>query len=119
MRRQGMVAIIALALQGCGPSLSPLDQGIVLLSERDYPGAEQHFGEMLAENPEDPYANLNMGVANAKLGDKVAAARYYRAAIQYGQAAEIKTTVAGGVQEPRSTTVAALAARNLEMLGGV
>lgn len=119
MLRWRFAALLALAIAGCGPGLSPLDKGIVMLSERDYEAARQHFTDMVAENPDDPYANLNLGVAHAKLGDKVAASRYYRVAVRTGRSAEIKTVVAGGAQEQRSTTVAALAARNLDLLGGI
>lgn len=117
-----MVKNLALAaavavMAGCASEVSRLDQGVLMLADQDYAAAQSHFEAMLADNPGDPYINLNLGVAHAKLGDKVAAARYYRTAIVNGQSSPIETTVAAGAQEQQSTTVAALAARNLELLG--
>ncbi|MEM7506172.1 MAG: tetratricopeptide repeat protein [Pseudomonadota bacterium] len=114
---KAIAVISATFLSACSTDISRLDQGVAMLADRQYAEAQTHFEAMLAEDAGDPYVNLNLGVASANLGDKVAAARYYRTAIANGQSARIETTVQGGEQSQQSTTVAALAARNLELLG--
>lgn len=118
---RGIITAAAVAsatfLAACSTDISRLDQGVAMLAEKRYADAQTHFEAMLTEDAGDPYVNLNLGVASANLGDNVAAARYYRTAIANGQSARIETTVQGGTQNQQSTTVAALAARNLELLG--
>ncbi|MEM9737197.1 MAG: tetratricopeptide repeat protein [Pseudomonadota bacterium] len=116
MKRAGL-GVLALALAACTQPQDPIMSGVSMMQEGSYQQAKSHFEGLLANDPTDPYVNLNLGVANAELGDKATAASYYRVAIEEGQSARIGTTVTGDeVDGGASTTVAALAARNLELL---
>lgn len=118
-----VTALVSMSLLGaCSTDVGRLDVGrldvgVKHLADQEYAAAKVHFEEMLGEDAGNPHVNLNLGVAEAALGNNEAAERYYRTAIQNGESAPIETTVQNGVEDQVSTTVAALAQRNLELLG--
>ncbi|MEM1385204.1 MAG: tetratricopeptide repeat protein [Pseudomonadota bacterium] len=115
MRLVGVFLAAAL-LSACVKPQSELDQGFVMLAERDYQAASAHFSAMHAAAPTDPYVNLNLGVALAELGLTDEAAKHYRTAIATGREAQVLTVLVEGQQEQRLTTVKKLASVNLEKL---
>ena len=89
-----------------------------MIAARDYASARAHYQSMLAEDPNNPYANLNLGVAFEESGDNEMAAKHYQVAVANGAEAEIQEVVQDGNVAPRATTVAKIAQENLACLGG-
>ncbi|HUS52548.1 MAG TPA: tetratricopeptide repeat protein [Thermohalobaculum sp.] len=120
MRRIAVAsAIVAgLLLSGCTSQNTSLDDGWKLIKAQDYAAARSHYQSMLADDPNNPYANLNLGVANEELGDKATAAKHYQAAITNGKDAKIWQVAEDGNVAGRSTTVLKVAEENLAGLGG-
>lgn len=115
MRKFAVVSAIlaGLLLTGCASNNSALDDGWKLIQSQDYAAAQAQYQAVLAENPNNPYANLNLGVAYEKLGDKASAAKYYQAAIANGKDAHIVAVAEDGKVAERSTTVSKVAEENL------
>ena len=55
--------VAGLVLAGCSTQDDALDDGWSMIAAQDYGAARAHYQSMLAENPNDPYVNLNLGVA--------------------------------------------------------
>jgi len=89
-----------------------------MIAAQDYASARAHYQSMLAEDPNNPYANLNLGVAFEESGDNEMAAKHYQVAVANGAEAEIQEVVQDGNVAPRATTVAKIAQENLACLGG-
>jgi len=119
MRKLTVVGAVltGLLLSGCSGQGDDLDNGWNMIAAQDYSSARAHYQSMLAENPNDPYTNLNLGVAYEELGDKQLAAKHYQVAIANGKDAEIQEVAQDGKTAARSTTVAKLAQENLAGLG--
>ena len=120
MRKRAMLGAIAagILLSACASERhSELEQGWDLMVAKDYAAARDHYERMLAEDPTNPWANLNLGVAYEELGDKEKAARYYQAAIANGRDAEIGVVAETGNVAERGTTVETVAQENLRALG--
>jgi tetratricopeptide (TPR) repeat protein len=120
MRKLAVVGAVmsALLLSGCSGLGEDQDNGWDMIAAQDFSSARAHYQSMLAENPNDPYANLNLGVAYEELGDKLLAAKHYQVAIANGKDAEIQEVAQDGKTAARSTTVAKIAQENLAGLGG-
>jgi tetratricopeptide (TPR) repeat protein len=120
MRKLAVVGAVmsALMLSGCSGLGEDQDNGWDMIAAQDFSSARAHYQSMLAENPNDPYANLNLGVAYEELGDKQLAAKHYQVAIANGKDAEIQEVAQDGKTAARSTTVAKIAQENLAGLGG-
>lgn len=108
----------AMLLGACaGQQSHGLNPGLVAIHEGRYGEAEQHFAGMLAKDPNNPYAMLNLGVAQARLGKKQEAAQSYRKAIQNGENAPVRSVVRYQAEADTESTVSAIANRNLANLG--
>lgn len=120
MRRHWVVgALVAgLMVAGCAGQSKQQDDGWSMIVAQDYAGARAHYQSMLADDPNNPYVNLNLGVAFEELGDKEMAAKHYQVAIANGRDAEIAEVAEDGNVAKSSTTVASVARRNLAGLGG-
>jgi Flp pilus assembly protein TadD len=106
-----------LLLAGCAERSTALDDGWKLIKAEDYAAARAQYQSILAENPNDPYANLNLGVALEELGDNATAAKHYQVAIANGKDAQILEVAQDGKIASRSTTVSKVAEENLASLG--
>ena len=73
---------------------------------------------MIAEDPNNPYVNLNLGVAYETLGDNQMAAKHYQVAMANGKNAQVTNVMQDGNVAPRETTVSKVAQENLAELGG-
>lgn len=94
-----------------------LDRAIAAIKARDYSEAETILTGILANTPNDPYANLTMGALKAIVDEKPAARQFYQVAIQNGGSAPIRQTVtANGTTNVVNTTVAAVARDNVSRL---
>jgi len=120
MRKLAVVGAVftGLILSGCSGQNDDLDNGWNLITAQDYSSARAHYQSMLAEDPNNPYANLNLGVAYEELGDNEMAAKHYQVAIANGKESEIQEVAQDGNTAHRSTTVAKVAQENLAELGG-
>ncbi len=130
MRKSLVASIVGLALLGaCAEPASTgneqqaaagetaLSSGIDSFKAGNYPEAEASFQKVLADDPTDPYANLNMGVLKAIQGDEDSAVAFYLAAIENGKDSPIVQVVnANGQQVSSESTVAAVAQNNIERL---
>jgi Tfp pilus assembly protein PilF len=82
---KGSVAVLMFGLMvGC--TTPPKDDQLVNLAldeimETDYAKAEEYLVEALAENPDNPYALINMGVVYHNTDRKEQAQQMYRRAI--------------------------------------
>ena len=84
----------------------------------DYSSARDQYASILAGDPNDPYANLNIGVAYEELGDLAMAAKHYQIAIDHGAEAEVIEVAQDGKTTDRFTTVKAVATENLARVSG-
>ncbi len=109
--------VAGLLLSGCTGQNEALDDGWTMITEQDYGPARAHYQSMLAEDPNNPYANLNLGVAYEETGENEMAAKHYQIAIANGKNARIGEVSQDGNVAPRSTTVAKIAEENLRCLG--
>ena len=119
MRKLAVVGamVAGLLLSGCVGQSEALDDGWSMIVAEDYASAQAHYQSMLAENPNNPYANLNLGVAYEETGDNEMAAKHYQVAVANGTDAEIQEVAQDGNAAPRATTVAKVAQENLASLG--
>ena len=109
--------VAGLLLSGCSRQTEALDTGWTMITEQDYASARVHYKSMLAEDPNNPYANLNLGVAYEETGDNEMAAQHYQVAVANGKNARIQAVSQDGNVAPRRTTVAKIAEENLRCLG--
>ena len=113
------LAVIA-TLGGCAVieqgDLSDLDYGILLMNSGELDRARSQFENILAEDPNNPYAQLNMGVVMQRLGDFPAASRHYRIAVLTGASSPVRTVASVYGERQVEETVASVAGRNLATL---
>lgn len=111
----------AVLVGGCANEVTETDlsKGLAAIKEGRLPAAEQHFNTILAKDPNDAYANLNLGMVKAKTGRRDEAAAHYRLAEANGGDTEVQSLVRPGSSdaEPFQGTVADVARRNLANLG--
>lgn len=98
---------------------SELSLGLEAIKEGRLPAAEQHFNTILAENPNDAFANLNLGLVKATTGRREEAIGHYQLAVSNGEDIVVQSLVRPGEAQTENitTTVANVARRNLEKLG--
>lgn len=106
-----------LLLAGCTGQGEALEDGWSMITAEDYASARAHYQSMLAEDPNNPYVNLNLGVAYEELGDNQMAAKHYQVAIANGTDTPIEEVAQDGNTAPRLTTVSKVAQENLAGLG--
>jgi len=119
MRRAAIVGamIAGLGLSGCASPNAGQDDGWNLIVAKDYQAARAYYQNKLAENPNDPYVNLNLGVTYEELGDNDLAVTHYQLAVANGKDAKIEEVSGDGVVLPRTSTVSMIARENLANLG--
>ena len=119
MRKFAIVGVMmaGLLLSGCSGQGEALDDGWSMIKAQDYAAARAHYQSMLAEDPNNPYVNLNLGVAYEELGDNEMAAKHYQVALANGKDAEIEEVAQDGNTASRATTVSKVAEENLATLG--
>lgn len=120
MRRHSILgAMIGVALlAGCASQNSEFDSAWRSIVQQDYAEARAKYQAILAGDPNNPYAHLNIGVAYEELGDTAMAADHYRAAIANGSKAEIGEIAQDGTVTGRRITVKEVAIDNLARLAG-
>jgi tetratricopeptide (TPR) repeat protein len=106
-----------LLLSGCLGQGDGQDSGWSMIAGQDFAAARAHYQSKLADNPNDPYVNLNLGVSYEETGDTQAAAKHYQVALANGKEAPIMEVAQDGNVAPRATTVAKVAQENLASLG--
>ena len=120
MRQAGVRAatgIALLALAACaGNAAEEMRPGFEMLSSRNYAGAEAYFADVVAEDPENAYAHLNLAVAHQAQGDIAMAREHYQRAVALGEGVPIGQTTYDGQVKTEESTVAAVAAYNLSNL---
>jgi Tfp pilus assembly protein PilF len=109
--------VVGLAMAGCSTSRQAEKDGWAMLLAGDYEGARAHYESALAEDPSNPYMNLNLGYAYDGLGDEQMAAKHYQVAMSTGKDAGVREVMEDGNVAPRETTVAKVAEENLADLG--
>jgi len=107
-----------LLLAGCSGQGKELDSAWDSIVAQDYASARAAYESVLAEDPNNPYANLNIGVAYEEMGDMAMAAKHYQVAISSGAEAEIIEVAQDGKTAERSTTVKQVATENLARING-
>ena len=114
-----LVAVIGgILLAGCtGRSVEENTAWRSIVAE-DYSSARDQYASILAGDPKDPYANLNIGVAYEELGDLAMAAKHYQLAIDHGAEAQIVQVAQDGKTADRKTTVRNVATENLARVNG-
>ena len=119
MRRLAVIGamVAGLLLSGCTGQSEALDDGWSMIVAEEYASARAHYQSMLAEDPNNPYVNLNLGVAFEGAGDNEMAAKHYQVAVANGKEALIQEVAQDGNVAPRETTVAKVAQENLAGLG--
>jgi len=109
--------VAGLLLSGCLGQDDGQDSGWSMITGQDFAAARAHYQSELANNPDDPYVNLNLGVSFEETGDTQMAAKHYQVAVANGKDAPIMEVAQDGNVAPRATTVAKVARENLVSLG--
>lgn len=107
-----------LLLAGCSSQDKVQDDAWNSIVAQDYASARAQYESILAGDPDNPYANLNIGAAYEELGNMSMAAKHYQAAIAGGKDAQIVEVAQDGKTVGRQTTVAKVAEENLTRIGG-
>ena len=111
------VMVGGLLLSGCTWQTEALDDGWTMIVEEDYGSARAHYKSMLADDPNNPYVNLNLGVAYEETGENELAAKHYQVALANGDDARVGEVAQDGNVAPRNTSVEQIAEENLRCLG--
>ena len=120
MRRLAVVGamVTGLLLAGCtGPGSGQgegFDDGWSMIVSEDFASSRAHYQSMLADDPNNPYVNLNLGVSFEETGDNEMAAKHYQVAVANGKESLIQEVAQDGNIAPRETTVAKIAQENLK-----
>ena len=110
-------AIVLLALAACADSAAErMQPGFEMLAARDYAGAEAYFADLVADDPDNASAHLNLAVAHQAQGDIAMAREHYQRAVALGEGVPVGQTTYEGQVEAEESTVAAVAAYNLSNL---
>ena len=109
--------VAGLLLSGCTEQSKAMDDGWRMIVAEDFASAQQHYQGMLADDPKNPYVNLNLGASYEENGDNEMAAKHYQIAAANGKNAYIQRTAQDGKIAPRQTTVEKVARENLASLG--
>jgi len=119
MRRLAVLGAMmaGLVLAGCSTQGGALDDGWSMITAEDFTSARAHYQSLLAEDPNDPYVNLNLGVSYEETGDNEMATKHYQVAVANGKDALIQEVAQDGSVAPRESTVAKVAQENLASLG--
>lgn len=120
MRRLAILGAVigGMVLAGCAGQGTEHDNAWRSIVAEDYSSARAQYESILAEDPNNPYANLNIGVAYEELGDTSMAAKHYQLAIANGAEAQIEEVAQDGHTAARATTVKQVATENLARLNG-
>jgi tetratricopeptide (TPR) repeat protein len=120
MRRLSVLGAMmaGLLLAGCAAQSTEHKAAWDNIIAEDYNAARAQYESILAESPNDPYANLNIGVAYEELGDNANAAKHYQIAIANGAEAEIQQVAQDGQKASRRSTVKQVAEENLARING-
>ena len=110
--------VTGLLVAGCAGSDNQQQAAWNSIVAQDYNAARAQYESILAEHPNDPYANLNIGVAYEELGDTAMAAKHYQVAVANGAEAPIQEVAQDGNKAGRSTTVKQIAMENLARVSG-
>ena len=83
-----LILILFASAPGCTPKDMTLsDQGFRAISAGNYAEAEKHLEQALSENPDNPYALLNMGVVYQNTGRPEKATEMYERVIELNPSA--------------------------------
>lgn len=94
-----------------------LAQGIDAFKAGDLAAAEASWNEILKRDPNDPYANLNMGALKAVTNRTEEAVAHYKLAAENGERSPIVQTVSrNGTTVNVDTTVSNVARENVSKL---
>ena len=117
MRRLAVVGTVVagLLLAGC-TGQSGLDDGWSMIVAEDYAASREFYQGKLADDPNNPYVNLNLGVSYEETGDNEMAAKHYQVALANGKNSLVTQVAQDGNSAPRRTTVAKVAEENLACL---
>ncbi len=140
--RKGLIAMIgaAMLLAGCSTldgtadgggsgatstnqQQQALHNGLQALKGGNLLDAERHFASVLKLKPNDPFANLNMGLVKSQMNRIDEAIAHYKIAIAKGENIPARSQIvgAGGTGTPSvvntDSTVAEIARGNIQRLG--
>lgn len=110
--------LAGLLLAGCAAESQAEKDAWNSIVVQDFAAARSQYESILAEDPSNAYANLNIGVAYEQLGDMAMAAKHYEVAIASGKNLPIAEVAQDGNTARRRTTVADVAQENLNRIGG-
>lgn len=115
----GLVLLLGACEQPTQTAQSDLALGLEAIKEGRLNDAEQNFNAILASDPNDPFANLNLGLVKASTGRREEAIGHYQLAAANGENVSVQSLVKPGVADSPAvdTTVAELARQNLNNLG--
>lgn len=116
-QRFALALISGIALSGCATAeREDLAEAWRYMLAEDYLGARDAYEIILLNDPQNPYAHLNLGFAYQQLGMYDAARPHYESAIEYGGSAEISQVVEEGELKSVASTVADKGRENLATL---
>ncbi|MGE3277327.1 MAG: hypothetical protein AB7O67_19605 [Vicinamibacterales bacterium] len=118
--RKGLIGVSALALAavlsaGCAWRMSHIQKGFDAFTDLDYVTAEKEFSEALEDDPDNPYAQLNLGAVFQNTGRPLLAIPLYQKVLVTGKDVR-PTKKANAEDDEENPTLAELAQQNLDKL---
>ena len=114
-----LAATLLILLTACATNVTEredLAEAWQQMLNEDYLGARDAYELILLDDPQNPYAHLNLGFAYQQLGIYEAARSHYETAIAVGGDATVTSVVEEGQVSAVATTVADRARENLATL---
>lgn len=109
-----LILILFVLTPGCTPKdMSLSDQGFRAISAGNYAEAEKHLEQALSENPDNPYALLNMGVVYQNTGRPEKALEMYKRVIELNPSA---TATESNIKTATGKPLGEIARENLEII---
>jgi tetratricopeptide (TPR) repeat protein len=110
--------IMASALAGCMVRNGPIERGFKAFDDKDYAKAELEFLKALEDDPEDPYAQVNLGAVYQNTARPELARVFYLKALVTGKdvTPSRKANTDETDKKKKDPTLAELAQINLDLL---
>lgn len=114
------VLTVATVMAGCAIKTGPINRGFEAFADKDYARAEVEFLKALEDDPDNPYAQLNLGAVYHNTGRPELAKPFYEAVLVTGK--DVRPSRKANTEETdkrkEDPTLAELAQINLDLLAG-
>jgi tetratricopeptide (TPR) repeat protein len=111
-------ALVAVFLAGCVVRTGPIERGFKAFDDKDYAKAEIEFLKALEDDPDNPYAQVNLGAVYQNTARPELARAFYQKALITGKdvTPSRKANTEETDKKKKDPTLAELAQINLDLL---